>query len=368
MSKGMSKNTKIFIAVVLVAALGLGLWYGIPYLISGSPVAPVPTSANSTFKLISAVDGEDVSNFVEISVWVPDSKAEFDEVEDIYTWSNFEAAESSKDAEDVSIDLSGIPYAWLEIDPDGEQVFANDHILLYGGSNFAYSIPVNHLTSDVNMGCVNSTGGATWGNFTLQTVAPSGNVPYGAMWVHKGVTYATGVIADNLTITLNTPEFTHANTHHGTGGWDIENSEYDDYSTAELEFHHDEANFRNQAPSYNPSVDTEKSGRDGLESITNGFAIKWTYNTTVSTTDAATTQVNMTIRDSKIDAEVVIDGTFIYIIFYGTIDFETAAYAFDIEYEEGKAIYATNVQTGRIVVPKDEDTLGAFTAYSTIGI
>jgi hypothetical protein len=74
------------------------------------------TTANSSFQLISYVDGEDVSDFVEISVWVPDDEAEFDETEDIYTWSNFEEEESSKDADDVSIDLSGIEYAWLEID------------------------------------------------------------------------------------------------------------------------------------------------------------------------------------------------------------------------------------------------------------
>ena len=358
----MSKNTKIGIGIGALTVTGLLIYF---LAFSGfSPFAPstTPTTGNSTFQLISYVDGEDVSDFVEISVWVPDSGAEFTEIEDIYTWSNFEEEESSKDADDVSIDLSGIEYAWVEIDPDAESVFSNDHILLIGGRNYDYVFNVYHLSSDVNFGVMNSTMGETWSNFTTAAGMPPGyfdgmNDPFGQQ----------DAVAGNFTLVMDVPQWTFTNIHVGTN-WDIEQSEYDDYSSKELEFVHNEANWRCQAPLYNPTVDLEKSGEeDGLESLTNAFAICWTYNTSVSTTDGASTQINCTISDST-PAEVVIDGTHIYMIFYEVIDFEDGPITVDFEYSEAINIYATNVQSGRLVVPRDEDALGAFTAYSVIGV
>jgi hypothetical protein len=354
------RNRKIAIAAIAVLFISF-----LVYLLAFSGFSPfsgtqTPTTGNSTFQLISYVDGEDVSDFVEISVWVPDSNAEFDETEDIYTWSNFEEEESSKDADDVSVDLSGIEYAWLEIDPDAEAVFANNHHLLIGGKNYAYKFYVYHQSSDVNFGCMNETMGETWSNFTTAGALPidpqEAVDPFG--W--------RDAPAGNFTLAMDVPQWTYTNTHVGSN-WDIEQSEYDDYSSSELEFVHAEANWRCQAPTYNPATDLEKSGEeDGLEALTNAFVIRWTYNTSVSTTDGAATQINMTITDDT-NAEVVIDGTYIYMIFTDVIDFEDGPVLVDFEYQEATDIYASNVQSGRLVVPRDEDSLGAFTAYSVIG-
>lgn len=348
-----------------------------------SPITQTPTSANSTFKLISAVDGEDVSDFVEVSIWVPDSNAEFDEIEDIYTWSNFEEEESSKDAEDVSIDLSEYEYVWLEIDPDAEQVFQNDHILLTpSGSNFDYAFKINHASSDVNFMCLTNTSATAWENFTVPeygaaagvvdpVLAAGFSVPFGydGIWNSTGEapsTFPREAVQMNMTLIMDVPEYTHANTHVGTN-WNIEQADYDDMSVREMEFVHDEANYRNQAPLYVPTLDLEKTGESGLASITNAFAIRWTYNTTVSTTDGATTMVNMTISDDT-KAEIQIDGTYIYMIFYDTIDFEYGSVSVEFEYEEAHRIYATAVQSGRIACPRAGQALGAFTAYSNVGV
>lgn len=317
--------------------------------------------------MISYVDGEDVSDFVEISVWVPDADADFDEVEDIYTWSNFEEEESSKDADDVSIDLSGVTYAWLEIDPDGESVFANDHILIRGGRNYDYAQYVYHQSSDIYFGAKNQTYGETWGNFTAPGMEL--NIPYGCS-TGPVAGPATGVINDTISLFIDAPRCVEvpgeiANMHVGTN-WDIEQSEYDEMSAAEINFTQDEGNWRVQAPTYNPALDLEKEGDDGLEAITNGFCIRWTYNTTVSTTELTETNVNMTISDNT-NAEVVIDGTFIYIIFYDVIDFEDGPVCVEFKYEEAHMIYATAVEAGRVTVPRDEDALGAFVAISNIG-
>ena len=368
-AKKIKRNKKI--AYVSLGTIGV---LALVYFVSFSPYALWPwaetpaATPNSSFKLISSIDGEDVSNFVEVSVWIPDDGEEFEDISDIYTWSNFEEEESSKDADDVSINLADYSYVWLEIDPDGETIFANNHHLLTpGGKNNAYVYEVFHQSSDVNFLCMDNTSSTAWLNFS--SAVTTHNVPYGLD--DEGViappsTFAADAIGENMTLVMNVPEYTHANIHSGSN-WAVEESEYDDMSTAELEFHHDEANWRSQAPVYVPADDLEKTGGAGLESVTNAFCIRWTYNTTVSTADAATTQINMTITDNT-QAEVVIDGVYIYMIFYGEVNFDYGSFIVEFEYEEGHRIYATTVQSGRILVPRGTQSLGAFTAYSTVGL
>ena len=77
----------------------------------------------STFQILSQVDGEDVSDFVELSIWIPEDEEDIEDDEDVFTMALFEEEESSKDADDISIDLREVSYAWIEIDPDAEVVF-----------------------------------------------------------------------------------------------------------------------------------------------------------------------------------------------------------------------------------------------------
>jgi len=307
-----------------------------PYIGSSS----TPTNA-STFKLISYVDGEDVSNFVEISIWTPDSDAEFNDVEDIYRMSNFEEKETSVDAEDVSIDLSAYTYAWIEIDPDAETVFESNWFLLYGGVNYAYTFKVYHQTSDVN--------------FNMLAATTLDEITVGA--------YSTDA---DLLILMDCPHNTTTDLHYGSN-WAISTEDYTEMSASELEELRDEKNYRCQAPIYDPSDDNEKEADDPLEKLTNAFAIRLTFNGSISTVDNAVTQVNCTVDDSDESIEVVISGTYIYLIFYEIIDFEAGSYDFIIEMEFGNQIHLDNAHTGRISVPRGDDNLGAFTVYSAIG-
>jgi hypothetical protein len=90
-------------------------------------------------------------------------------------------------------------------------------------------------------------------------------------------------------------------------------------------------------------------------------------NGTISTTNGAVDQVNFTIDDEDLPIEVVIDGVYIHCIFYESIDFDTGINSFMFEMEFGAQIHLDQVESGRIVVPREDDNLGTFTAYSTIG-
>ena len=138
------KNKKILfwsLGIVLILCVCGGLiWAFMP----GSPLNPeddepvIPALTVSTFTFLSAQDGEDVSPFVEVDLWAPKSGVDFDDLyEDITDLTtNFERTITGSDADDVSIDLRGDLYYWLEI--TGNDVFNNTFYLLFGGTNFDY--------------------------------------------------------------------------------------------------------------------------------------------------------------------------------------------------------------------------------------
>lgn len=116
------KTTLVVIAIIGIIAGGSYWYFGL------SPQTDTKTPAvktASTITLISYVDGEDVSSFVECNLWVPKSAATFDDAEDEYKLTTkFEKEESGKDADDISIDMREVEDgAWLEI--TGNSVFAN---------------------------------------------------------------------------------------------------------------------------------------------------------------------------------------------------------------------------------------------------
>ena len=100
--------------------------------------------------------------------------------------------------------------------------------------------------------------------------------------------------------------------------------DFDDFTTTQKAVYYDEKNWAGQYPLYSPVVDLEKEYHSDLEKITDAFALKFTFNTTVSTVDGNQAQVNVTIAsDHKV--ECVISGTNIYFIWYEGFDFEDGA-------------------------------------------
>lgn len=342
--KKKSRQNMLIVGVSLIAILiaGVSIFYAV------SPLSPFVTvtetetpTATTTIKLISYQDGEDVSNFVEVSIWTNDEDAEFDDTEDIYTMSNFEETESSKDADDVSIDLSDYDYVWIEIDPDAETAFSTTWYLVYGGVNYAYSLYVYHLTSDVNFNALDRD---TMNELTLGD-------------------YDTDA---NITLVMDCPHHTTTNIHANSDDWAVDDEEWDDMTESEKDEYYDEKYWRSQAPLYVPADDDEKEFDDDLEKLTEAFALKFDFNGTISTTDGNAAQVNMTVNDDDLPIEVIISGDLIYLVFYETISFETGDYDFDLEVEFGDDIHLDDIDSGRIEVPRDDDNLGTFTKYSDI--
>ena len=341
MSKyGLSKNQKfILIGLTLMVVIIGSVWAGSIWL---APVPDDPVTLDvSTIKLVDNPNLEDVSDFVEVSVWIPKDDAVFDETEDIYTiTTNFKEEKSSMDADDVAIDLSDYSYVWIQVDPDAESVYATNWHLIFGGRNYDYTLYVYHQSSDV----------------------PFNIMVHGTMAAITASGYQTD---GNLTVVMDVPHYTTTNTHVGTN-WDIEQSEFDDMTQAEKEFVWDEKNYRCQAPVYVPGDDLEKDYDDDLEKLTDAFALKFTFNTSVSTVDGNAAQINCTVAKGK-PIDVVYSGTFIYMIFHEVIDFEEKVYDFDFEMTFAVNISLSNVHSGRLVVPRDDDNLGTFTVYSAIG-
>lgn len=336
----LTKNQRLLVIVLVVMVGGVGIFFIGDYvgLWSIAPETGTSELTASTFKLTSYPDGEDVSDFVEMDIWFPKSSAEFDTMDDVYTMSNFEREVTGNDAEDISIDLRDEEYIWAEI--TGNSVFANHFILLYGGMNYDYEFSVYHATSDVNFNILDSNMAAA---FT------SG--------------YQT---ADNFTAIIDCPHYTTTNIHVGDN-WDVSTTDFNtDYSQTQKEFYYDEANFRCQARYLDPTVDTaDHEYIEGLERYTEYFAIRITFNDSVSTVDGNVLEVNCTVAKGE-DVKALVSGTYIYLVVDDTINFKLGTYDINFEMQFGVNISISTVQSGRLTVP--DDTPGTFSVYSAIGV
>lgn len=343
-----TKRNRIIIGTVIFALLATGIILAVGWQLGW--LAPLGIGDDdedaeltaTTFTLTSKVDGEDVSDFVEISIWIPEDEDKIDEFDDVFTMALFDEEESSKDADDVSIDLREVSYAWVEIDPDAESVFETDWILIVGGTNNAYDLFVKHLSSDLNF------------NIQVRDTLAS-------------VTVASYQTNNNLTVIMDVDHYTTANIHANTDDWDVDDDDWTDMTTEEREEYYDEANFRSQETLYSPHDDLEKDFDDPLEKLTDAPCLRFIFNESVSTTDGSVTQINFTVNNEDLPIEVVYHGVNIDLIWYEGIDFLDGAYNFDIEILFASNISLSDVDSGRIVVPRGDDNLGAFTKYSDIG-
>ena len=338
------KNLIVIAAILGLAGFGVVAMtiFGYQYLNMLTIGGPGTETSTTTFSTISSLDGEDTSNFVELTIWVPKSDADFDDFEDVLTMSSFEEEITAKKADTISIDISSYNYIWIEVNPNGETPFSNNFHLYVGGTNGKRTIYVYHLTSDVNFNALNRD---TLDEITLGD-------------------YATDA---NITIFMDCPHHTESSIHANDGSkWVADEDDWDDMTASEKEEYYDEKNWRCQAPLYDPSVDLEKDYDDDLEKLTNAFALELDFNTTVSTVDGNSAQINLTLSDEDEPFEIVTSGDLIYLIAYEVISFKNGPYDLGLEIEFGADIHLDDIDSGRIIVPRDDDSLGAFTKYSDI--
>ena len=353
--KDRSENTKYYVSaavliVGLIVVLGLAYSPMSPiykwWVTDDEPESPLP-KATSTFTLYSAQDGEVVSDFVEMDIWVPKSGATFDEgYEDITALSlNFEREEISTDADDISLDLRDYDYIWAEV--TGNDVFENTFYLLTGGANHDYGFYVHHTTSDVNFNILDDTMAA---------------LAYGDGW--SADPYVKGVDA-NYTAVLNAPHLTKTNNHYGDN-WDVSTDDFDDLILRDKEIVWNEIFWRDQYPVYDPTADTSNKYVRDWELLTNTFALKWTMNATINQTTGSTTQINTTIARGY-PVEVWTTGAYLYMAWYEGFDFNPDPYALKFEMAFDTHINVTTVISCRVDVPASLSSIVLEETYSVIG-
>jgi len=340
----LTKNQRLLILVAIILGGGMGIYFIGDYvgLWTGGPAVEVtPTElTTSTFTTLSSISGDDVSNFVEMDIWVPKADATFDEgYEDITALTtNFEREETNSDADDISIDLRDYDYVWAEI--TGNTVFDNTFYLLIGGMNYDYLFYVHDRTSDINFNILNST--------------------------MDSITIPGQATNDNYTAILNAPGYTITDNHYGDIGWDLTNTEFDELSAREKEVVWDETEWMDQYPVYVPTDDTNNNYDRDFEKITNAPALKFTFNATINITDGATTQINCTIGRGY-PIETLISGANLYMVWYEGFDFNPDPYTFEFEMWFGSAINVTTVESGRANIFGSFSSLTWAETYSTIG-
>lgn len=331
------------IAIVAVVILGIGF---ISYYALTNPLSPLyitqpttPTTTSlTTVTTYSYPDMEDVSNIVEIDIWVPKSSAEFDDTEDIYSLStNFELLGSTMEAEDISIDLSGYDYIWIEIDPDGTSYFENDFRLLTGGINYALSIYVYHQVSDINFNIVDST---TMNEITVASYQTDGN----------------------YTILFDCPHATYTDIHANTADWDVDDDTWEDMTSSEKAYYYDEKNFRCIPKTLDPvnmSTHAKQHPEFALSLDTKFFAFKVSFNASI--TDSGATAVDITIDDdNEDDVYALISGDTIYFIYDKIVTFDTVQ-QLGLEMDFGADITMSDIDSVVIEVPGSAYSSGTIT-------
>lgn len=333
-----NKPTKILASIGIIAFVVVIICGGIflTAYIQGLSIAPADVDT-TTFVGFDYISGEDVSDHAHIKILGLKSTVENPDSDDIRTLTNFEELEAVNDIEDISVDLSEVPYYYIVFNPAGDQYWATHYQLEFGMRNVANKeLILYHQASDVKGTALDTSTMDEWDK-----------------------------IADivNGIIVLDVLHVSGLELHKGDG-WDTSTTQYTDLDTVDQLFFQDQANYRCEFPTYSPSLDSDKDGQDVLEVVTNVFAIEFTFNTTVSLVDGATTQINMTINDNS-PVELAYSATKIFMLFYYVIDFENGAYSVDFDIGLGTHIICSTVKSVRVPVPYETSSLGTPVVLST---
>lgn len=337
-----NKPTKILASIGIIAFVVVIICGGVflTAYIQGLSIAPAIDVDETTFIGFDYVSGEDVSGHAHIKILGLKSTVENPDSDDIRTLTNFEELEAVNDIEDISVDLSEVPYYYIVFNPAGDQYFATHYQLEFGMKNVANKeITLYHQASDIKGTVLDTSTMDEWDR-------------------SSDITHAL--------ISLDVLHESGLELHKGDG-WDTSTTQYTDLDTVDQLFFQDQANYRCEFPTYSPSLDSDKDGQDVLEVVTNVFAIEFTFNVTISLVDGATTQINMTINDNS-PIELAYSATKIFMLFYYVIDFENGAYPVAFDIALGTHINCSTVKSVRVPVPYETSSLGTPAVLSTFPI
>lgn len=336
-----TKYLAVFGIILIVAVVSFGGYYLFTYIqslaIAPSTVTPVDST---TFVGFDYVSGEDVSGHAHIKIMGLKDTVENPDSDDIRTLTNFEELEAVDDIDDISVDLSLVPYYYIVSNPAGDQYWATHYQLEYGMKNIANKeIVLYHQASDIEGTVVDTS--------TMDEWDRTSDITHGI-------------------ISINVLHESALELHKGDG-WETTDTKYTELETVDQLFFQDQANYRCEFPTYNPSLDSDKDGQDDLEVVTNVFAIEITFNATISLVDGSVFQVNLTINDDS-PIELAYSGTKIFMLFHRVIDFKAGPYSIAFDIAMATNISASTVKSVRVPTPYETSSLGTPVVLSTFPI
>lgn len=336
------KNTKYFVgAGILIGATLLILALAVPWSVVFPP-ATTTTTVETPYSYVSMTDWTDRDNLDElcpVEIWGNDKNIVT--IEDMYDFSNYERAVSECYPEKVKDDLSEYTHIMIRVNPDeATDGFWTTYDYFYPNAeqNFNYSLYAYHEATDMFGAVRDQESSADWDGLTA-----------------------------NVTVPVWYPISTTTEPHYGTG-WPISSTDFDDLTTTQLARLYNERYHRSMPTLFSLADDTadhSKTSGDYM-TITETSAIEITFNTTISNTDGAATQMNIT-ADCDIDFFVEQDGAAIYIVFGESWNcYDNGAFVTDFEVSCAVNITGATVKIGRIVIPNRNFAGYTFASLETL--
>ena len=325
--KNKKGNNKIYgiIIVVLLCSFALLSVFVIPWSTFFPPEPTVAPAENYSYVYVHDwTDSEILDEVCPVEIYGNDKN--IDTIEAKYDISNYEIAVSECYPDKVKADLSEYTHIMIRMNPDEatDGLWTTyDHFYPNYNQNFNYYLNAYHEATDIYGAVRDQESSADWDGLTA-----------------------------NVTVPVWYPPSTTTEPHYGTG-WKISDTDFDDLTTIQLARLYNERWHRNMPTLFSLADDTadhSKTSGDYM-TITETSAIEIIFNTTISNTDGADTQVNFT-ADCDIDYFVEQDGTTIYIVFGETWDcYNTGVFVTNFEVACAVNITGVTVKIGRIVIP-----------------
>ena len=259
-------NIVIIVTLLITASAFIGRYVLAPLLIGGEETTT--TTTLTTFDIFDDTTDYEVSHLCRGSVLVNNTIIDPTDKDEIYDPANYKTLESSNVINTISVDMRLYSHGWLKIvrDTSEESYWPETYIPIQGLMNTQNTYYLSHLPGSIHGSMLNITDGQVFSGFTNGT-------------------YRTLFWFGNSTDEL------HWNTNDD---WDTK-GDWADLTTATKDKLYDQNMNRAYMPRYSLANDTIRRYDRRWEKITATFAIELDFNDTISTTDLALTQVNISI-------------------------------------------------------------------------
>lgn len=320
--KGM-KTKNFVITILIIGCLTLVGVFVIPWSTIFPPEPTVtPALSNSSIIMTDWTSKEILDELCPVAVY--GDKGEITNIDERYDITFYEIISTEVMPADFDEDLSEYDYIMIRPNPDEATDgwwTTYDYFYPNFGNNINFNMFAYHEATDLYGNVLDVEGGDEWDKTT----------------------------SGNYTIPLWYPTVTTTEPHQGRY-FTIED-DIADLSAKTLADLYNEKYYRNMPTLFSLADDTCTHGLSGeYEWITETSAIEIVFNDTISTTDAAITQVNFT-GTCDYDVLIEIHNDTLYAVLTETWGTFYSNFEFAFEISMGTNISCSSVKAGRVVIP-----------------